>query len=243
MTREFVEQTLEHIAVENFSLFLYGSSALNIFQGRDIDSIVISPDFEEVYLTQFRVHIKQELRICNLYLVPDHIYLNDVYNLNYGGFHSQKFALNFKEISSKGNSLNAPLAFWMNEYKLYRSAENVAHDPESFIRFVHYNILKYNPTFIRPLLKFINNLDRREQLCQYVKHNIFNADLLNDHSISDFIDNTINESREKAFYNYWLEYNKHKDKSSFWGENTFLKMKHSYENINFSLIKQYFRLD
>lgn len=242
MTRKLIEQILDHVAVENFSLLLYGSSSLNIFHGRDIDSIVISPDINDVCHAQFEVNLRPKRKICNLYLVPNHIYLNDVYNLTYGGYYSHKFAISFKEILSKGISLDAPLAFWLNEYKLYCAVESNVHNPETFIKFVHYKIVKYRPTFIHPLLKFISNFEQIKYLNDYILTNIININLSTNGFVPDFIYKTLNENQEKALFNFWSEYNKHKNKSSFWGENTFMKMKLSYENIDFSLIKQYFNL-
>lgn len=248
MIQELIEQAVEYISVKNFSFLLYGSSAINILQGRDIDSIVISPDFNDVQCIQFMLKINQEMRICNLYLVSDQIYLNDVYNMEHGGYYANKFALSFKEILRKGTSLDAPLTFWLNEYNLYQKSsseilKNSASDPGAFIRFVHYKIFKYRPTFIYPLQKFISNANRKQYLIHYIVSTIFNRELLTMSPLSVDIDKIYNENQEKAFYKFWSEYNKHKDKNSSWGENTLMKMKRSFEGIDFLLIKEYFNLN
>lgn len=236
-----IKKCLEYISSENFSLFLYGSSAVNILDGRDIDAIAISPDFDIVYCFSFEFKVGKGTKICNLYLVPDSVFLSDVYMLKFGGYYSHKFALTFNEILRKGHSLNAPLLFWISEYNCYLKTGNIIEDPELLIKTVHFKILKYRPTFVRPLMKFIDDTQRELMLRIYLKDCHVLECSTDCHFNIEFSD-IFSMNQANSFYYFWSEYNKHKCLTSYWGEKTLLKMKYSLEDINFNLLNKYFSL-
>jgi len=241
MIRRFIEKCLKHISAENFSLFLYGSSAIDISCGRDIDAIAISPNFDDVYYVKFEINVDEGKKISNLYLVPEFVYFDDVYNLKYGGYYSHKFALTFREILRKEHSLDAPLLFWTAEYNLCRQTEKLNENPDILMKTVHFKILKYRPTFARALGKFIDDKARKQNLRCYLRECVLKPNLLSTCFASDFLDRVI-QNQEKAFYNFWSEYNRHKCKTQIWGEKTLSKMKYSLEDINFSLLENYFTI-
>jgi len=238
MIKSLIEKSLEHILVENFSLYLYGSSAIDISSGRDIDVIAISPDFDDVYHVEFEINIGERKRIANLYLVSDTVYSNDVYHLKYGGYYSHKFALSFKEVLRKGRSLDAPLFFWTTEYNQYRYTKKQGNE-DAFMKAVHFKILKYRPTFVKALGKFINDQARMQSLQRYLREYVLISKSLSSSFVSEFLDKTV-QNQEKAFYVFWSEYNRHKCKTELWGGKTLFKMKSSIEGINFPLLENYF---
>src|SRR5271169_3162988 len=247
MTEKFIQELLKNIETENFSFYLYGSAGLNASQGRDIDGICLSPDFKEGYYSQLKITLEEKLRLCNLYFIPNDIFLDDVYKLKYGGYYSHKFALSFKEILKKGDSLDAPLVFWTNEYRLYSKTKKISSESQdslAFIKYLDYKLFKYKPDFGNSLTKFISDHNRIMTLQDFITSKIFTKNPLSFESNSDFNNDKIYfENQEKMFYNFWSEYCKYKDKGVLWGENTFLKLKRSLEEVDYQLIKKYFNLD
>lgn len=241
MEQVILRKILEHVPSKSYEIYLYGSSALDLLSGRDIDTISISPYFDIVKWIELDVSITDSTRKCNLYLVPEKVFCDDVFSLKYGGYYSHKFALSFKLLSKNGKSTNAPSIFWLQELLFCKANEpnTLSIAPEMLSKFVHRQILQFHPEFIRPLSKYIMNKQAQQQLLDYIKYKILLSENLqaalqqSDYEI--FFDNA-----EKSSYRFWKEYNTHKCKSNIWGNKTYKKKILSCENVNLDIIQEYF---
>ena len=238
LTKIFIEKCFECISTENYSLYIYGSASIDILNGRDIDAILISPDIEDACCISFELVGDKLKKMCNLYLVSDEVYINDVRYLKYGGYYSHKFALTFREILRNGNSLDAPLLYWLSEYNYYLKKHINKSEPNTFMKSVHLEIVKYRPTFARSLMNFIDNPSRIQNLHNYL-HEILLFESLDDYNQTTLDFDSRSLSYKTAFFNFWTEYNRHKSTNSFWGKKTFLKIKWSLENINYNKLNRY----
>jgi len=222
---QLIDKLIEGAPHDNIAVFVYGSSAINEYLGRDLDVIAISPDIVSVESAGCVVRLGGQKRTVKLYHVPDEVFLQDVSTLEYGGYYAHKFALSFKEIWRTGKALDAPLVFWKFEHAVYLARKGREPTAETLIKSVHYNILMHRPTFARPLAKFVDTSDRWMFLCRYVQeHVIQNAQAL--HPLDSRLLGRADTRKEKeAFYRFWLEYNRRKGCDSLWSDSTFEKMK------------------
>ncbi len=231
------KQIHTYLDLNNYGLYIYGSSAIDFSHGRDIDAVAISPDISETLLHEFNISLEHELRTCNLYLVPEQVYLDDVYNLAYGGYYAHKFAICFAMIAKRGTNINAPFGFWANELRNYLMHESSKQIPEpaTLIKYVHGKIFRFRPDFIRPLLKFISNIGQQLTLRDYVASEI----IPKSREIVTYSVDTSQYDDEKAFYLYWKEYNRHKHNRTLWGERTFMKLSDSCRNKEVAEVEKY----
>jgi hypothetical protein len=227
MIKQIINKSREYISAGHFSLWLYGSSASDITVGRDIDAIAISSEFNNAVCVNFDVTLNNTKRATNLYLISEKVYHDDVYTLKYGGYYSDKFALTFRKIMHKGTALDAPMLFWSEQYKLY--SHEVGLSPDKLMSAVHGRIMRNSPTFMRALVKFLSQENRVEMLRQYLLTSVLKPESLQSGSTSLFHKVSVSATgiNEKAFFNFWDEYNRHKCKTDFWGLKTLSKIKFS----------------
>jgi hypothetical protein len=226
----------------NNATYLYGSSALDLLSGRDIDAVSISSDYDNVKLVEIETAVAENVRKCNLYLVPTKVFFDDVYMLKYGGYYSHKFAFSFQLLSQTGESINAPFVFWSSEL-LSLEMNQPSTQPitsEIFTRHVHWKILRFRPSFIRSLMKYIRNFQAQEFLLDFVNSHILRGENAKIQLAQNIYDEA-SDSGEKALFRFWDEYNKHKCKSDLWGDKTYKKIISSSENIDVAIIEEYFR--
>jgi hypothetical protein len=238
ITNRIFEYSQEH----DVCIFLYGSSALNLSSGRDIDAVAIAPHYGEVHHHQIDIELASGTRSCSLYLVPDSVFRADVQNLRYGGYYSHKFALCFTELRREGMCMDPLFVFWNTLFAIFANRRPCRVAPEMFVKSVHFEILKYRPTFARSLVKFLKDSDRRIRLADYISSNIIGSSYLEPDADPAFLFEVPRTSDyEASLYRYWKEYDKHKGGTAFWSERTSAKMKQSLDSLSCPEITDYFQ--
>ncbi|MEW6509295.1 MAG: hypothetical protein AB1432_16310 [Bacteroidota bacterium] len=227
------DKLLPFSAKMNSRLYLYGSTAYpnNDIIQRDIDALIITTTDSETKCISFNIMESK----CNLYTISYKTFLEDLLYNVYGGYYSQKFALNFQLINTNNMEENPASDFWNHYYHKYIKLKSVAPDTASLCRFVHAEIYKYRPTFGRSLSKWLSSSSRKEQLYNEINQMNF-LDIQKTSLCSS------EKSLEESFYLFIKEYEKHKHivEQQVWSTNTIHKMILSFNEINVNLISQYF---
>jgi len=215
-------------------LYLYGSSAcyLSKEQFRDIDALIITTNKQEIDLFSFKIQDVQ----CNLYSVPYKVFLQDLLLNKYGGYYSQKFALNFRLIANNGMKENPAEDFWHFYFYKFWNHELFTKDPASLCRLTHKEIYKYRPTFGRPLSKWLSNRIRIEQLYEELSNTDFTR-------TKSFSLPTQANPKEESLFLFWREYDRHKntDNQHLWSFNSTKKMILSLNACDIELITTYLK--
>ncbi len=239
-----IDKIKKYMNYNNLCTYLYGSSAGSYLQGRDIDAIAITKDIEDIKLYNIEIPIEHRNKICNLYIVSEKIFQSDTIAFKYGGYYTTKFALSFRKLLRKGNTIDPPFDFWLNQCILYDyNNENRSRlTSEKLAKFTHFIIYKYCPTFARSLSKYLTDVGQRRFLNDYLAEKILpEYALLRTRELKDIVFQTYNNNCEKAFYLFWDEYNKQKTNRHLWNDKTFNKINISLMEINIPLIEEYFK--
>lgn len=231
----------KHIHFSQFCMYIYGSSALNDLSGRDIDAVVTTQDVGQVTLMDINIPIEGQEKICNLYIIPESVFLNDLKVLDFGGYYAQKFALSFKRLLHKGDAIDPALVFWLFQYELFRFELGSNPDtPEALAAFTHFQIFQYCSTFGRPLSKYILNYPRRKALCEYLEKEIFDQIDPCKSQFNQVIEDNLIRNRWQSLYLFWNEYNRHKCNRQLWGRKTLSKLIMSFQLTDHSILLEYF---
>ena len=217
---ELAEQARSLLPSAQHRLIVYGSSAFELSQGRDIDLLAIVPIGGEGAFHSMRPAGSKI--ICNLYVVPESVFAADVNLLLSGGFYAHKVALSFRELGSAGKVIDPAKSFW--KIARMRAEQELGHpqDPDALTRWVHRDILDQRPTVLRTLSKFAGSPDRIAALRTWIQQLDAEAD-----PGLGYLQPSPQEyagAKEKALWRFWREYNKHKSGIGAWSDRTFAKM-------------------
>ena len=224
---------------KQFACYVYGSASSSCSESRDIDLVVISRDEKAVSLDSFETIIGSRRMICNLYYVPDPVYLDDLHSLAYGGYYAHKFSLSFRLLCSSGMNADSPFLFWKSQREYFAGKLKKDIGPGQLMRLAHYQILYYRPTFIRALVKFVNQTERMARLEEYLEKNVC------DHPFVPTATSELSQlpgtgDFEKSLYRFWMEYDRQKNPSSQWGSRTFDKISLSCAKPDMLILQDYF---
>ncbi len=194
-----VERLFECCNLRNAAAYTYGSAAWSDDHGRDLDLVLVSPDLSGApRLCSFTLPLP-----ANAYLVPHHVFLEDVENLAAGGFYAHKFLFGFREIKSIGAFEDAAALFWRRAIAPILEA---TRSPEQLIYQVQRYALASRPTLARSLAKFLVDDDRSARLLDFV------SALVKETAIDRVPAHWRQQPRHApaAFHLFWSEYAKHK---------------------------------
>lgn len=224
---------------KQFACYVYGSASSSCSESRDIDLVVIFCDEKAVSLDSFETATGSRRMTCNLYYVPDPVYLDDLHSLAYGGYYAHKFSLSFRLLCSSGMNADFPFLFWRSQREYFAGKLKKDIGPGQLMRLAHYQILHYRPTFVRALVKFALQTDRMAGLEEYLAKKVYDLPLVPTATpelshwpgTGDF---------EKSLYRFWMEYDRQKNPSSLWGSRTFDKISLSCTKPDRLILQNYF---
>lgn len=235
-----IEGVLKEAQGYKGSLLLYGSSSKHLSAGRDIDAMIVTSKVAVPLCQPIPVHLGNRTSKCNLYLIPQKVFLEDLRTLAYGGYYIHKVALGFNVLSAKRTAPDPAYLYWSYEWKLRRSQFGNS-DIELFLRSVHQEILKYRPTFLRSLANYTRDLCRQATLTNYVKSKIVGMDSRRDEQQCIVVRRRKSKDWESSLYRFWREYESHKGKGSkSWSPQTIVKLGASVTQADYLAVNTYF---
>jgi hypothetical protein len=208
-----------------YKLIVYGSSALSLAESRDIDLMAMVPSGGEATCHTI-LHESIGLP-CNLYMVPEPVFLGDVQRLEFGGYYAHKMALSFREVGGSGSVRDPARLFWKSERARLERETGHRQDTDGLIRQVHMEILLQRPTFLRPLSKFVRSKNRVDALRKWLQR--IDAEQDSDDLCQLASPSEYSSFREKAMWRYWREYNLRKGTAGIWSDETISKMQSSLD--------------
>jgi len=217
------------------TLVLYGSSSESLERGRDVDALLVSTGHKRAECHQLQILTCGHVLPCNLYLVPQSVFSDDVRALAYGGYYAHKVALGFSIVAEEDSSSSPGKLYWEHEWKLH-GQHNQIEDARAFMVDVHLQILRYRPTFIRALTKFLQDPERQERLLQFLEREVM---VSRSGALVSTLENTERKWLE-AFFRFWREYDKHKSHGTgVWSSQTLSKIRASASAEDIALVRQY----
>ncbi len=218
--------------VQHYSLHLYGSFAAQPSLARDVDAIAITPDLPQPILRQATWGSEGRLLTCNLYCVPESAFRDDCAGLMYGGFYAHKFAFSFQEVGRVGISGDSPAEYWLREFQERSAQTKALPTARSLIMGVHVKLVRYRPTVVKSLTRFLRSPRARVALQGFVEQVLVDQVP----GVPDQLpkDDTVWQG---AFTRFWAEYAKHKGGEAVARQ----KMASSFADADLPLVEAYLR--
>jgi len=233
-----IEGVLKEARRYKGSLLLYGSSSRHLSAGRDIDAMIVTSEVAVPFCQPIPVHLGNRTSVCNLYLIPQTVFLEDLHTLAYGGYYIHKVALGFNVLSAELAEPDPAFLYWSYEWKL-RCSQYSDSDIKLFLRSVHQEILRYRPTFVRALANYARDLWRQTTLTSYIKNKIVGMASCRDEQ-RIVARKRKSKDWESSLYRFWREYESHKGKGSkSWSPQTITKLGASVTQADYLTVDMY----